>query len=163
MNKSSAISFLPSVDGDSWFGTTQVSLARNSRLIKWRTFVRSQMSVSIALLIINFMSWNSFSIINVDKSDSYGFMRYVALEVNSKILKLYAIGSTGRKTSLSHVNRQSQLFLSLQKHSCVLTQLAVDFHACSLTNSTLLYSSHYCGWVWQLHGKLHHPKKQRKS
>ena len=51
------------------------------------------MSVSIALLIINFMSWNSFSIINVDKSDSYGFMSYVALEVNYKILKLYTIDS----------------------------------------------------------------------
>ena len=69
LNKSSAISLLPSVYRDSWFGTTQVSPARNSRLIKSRTFVRSQMSVSIFLLIINFMSWGSFLMINVDKSD----------------------------------------------------------------------------------------------
>ena len=64
-----AFSLLQSVDGDSWFGTTQVSLARNSTLIKSRTFVRSQMSVSIFLLIANFMSWGRFSITNADKSD----------------------------------------------------------------------------------------------
>ena len=61
VNKSSTISFLPSVDGDNWFGTTQVSLACNSRLIKSRTFVRSQMSVSIFLLIVNYVLGEFFN------------------------------------------------------------------------------------------------------
>ena len=45
------------------------SLACNSRLTKSITSVRLKMSDSIFLLIINFMSWGSFPMISVYKSD----------------------------------------------------------------------------------------------